>query len=62
MVAGELPKGLKRPKRGADNSLLPRAEVKNPRATCKLSSTRSREAMAPKELPFQWTQGNFTKG
>jgi hypothetical protein len=33
MVAGELPKGIKRPKRGADNLLRPRAEVKNATAT-----------------------------
>jgi hypothetical protein len=58
MVTGELSKGIKRPKSGADNSLLPRAQVKNATATCILFSTASRPAMAPTELPIQWLQGN----
>jgi hypothetical protein len=62
IVAEELPKGIKHPKRGADNLLRPRSEVKNSRATCILSSTKSRPAMAPKEIPIQWLQGNFTRG
>jgi hypothetical protein len=59
MVAGELPKGIKRPKRRAGNLLRPRAEFKNATTKCILSSTRSRPAMAPKELPIQW---NITRG
>jgi hypothetical protein len=39
MVSGALPKGIKRPKRGADNSLTPRAEVKNGRAIYLFSSS-----------------------
>jgi hypothetical protein len=62
MVAGKLPKGIKRPKRGADNLLRHRAEFKNASATCILSSTTSRPAMAPTELPIQWMQGNVTRG
>jgi hypothetical protein len=62
MVAWERPKGIKRPKRGADKILRPRAEVKNATATCILSSTTSRQAMAPTELPIQWLQGNFPMG
>jgi hypothetical protein len=54
--------GIKRPKREADNSLRPRAEVKNARATGILSSTRSRPAMAPTQLPIQYLQGNFPRG
>jgi hypothetical protein len=61
MDGGEHHKGMKRPKRGADNSLRPRADIKNPRATCILSSTTSRPAMAPKEVPIQWLQGNFPR-
>jgi hypothetical protein len=55
MVSGEIPKGIKRPKREADNLLHPKAEVKNGRATYILSSTTSTPAMAP----IQWLQGNF---
>jgi hypothetical protein len=62
MVAGELPQGIKRPKRVADNLLRPRSEIKNARATCILSSTKSKPALAPKELPIQWLQGNFPWG
>jgi hypothetical protein len=62
MVAGELPKGIKRPKLGADTSLRPMDEVKNPTATNILSSTTSRPAMAPKELPIQRLQRNFPTG
>jgi hypothetical protein len=57
IVTVELCKGIKRPKRGADNLLHPRAEVKNATATYILSSTASRPAMAPTELPIQWLQG-----
>jgi hypothetical protein len=62
MVAGELPKRINRLKRGADNLLRHRAEVKCATAICILSSTSSRPAMAPKELPIQWLQGNFPRG
>jgi hypothetical protein len=62
MVAGELPKGIKRRKRGADNLLRPRSEVKNATAIFIISSKRSRPAMATKELPIQWLQGNFPRG
>jgi hypothetical protein len=62
IVAGELPKGIKRPKRGTVNLLRPRAEVKNARAICILYSTRCRTAMAPKGLPIQWLLGNSPKG
>jgi hypothetical protein len=62
MVAGEFPKGIKRPKRVAVNLLRPRAEVKNAKPTGILSSTTSRPAMALTELPIQWLQGNFQRG
>jgi hypothetical protein len=62
MVAGELSKGIERPKREADNLLHPRAEVKNATASYIVSSTTSRPAMAPKELPIKWLQGNFPRG
>jgi hypothetical protein len=61
MVAEELHKGMKRLKLGADNSLRTGADVKNATATCILSSTTSRPAMAPTDLPIQWLQGNFPK-
>jgi hypothetical protein len=61
MVAGELPKGTKRPKRRADNLLRPKAEVKNATATFIISSIRSRPGMAPTELRIQWLQGNFPR-
>jgi hypothetical protein len=53
IVARELPKGINRPNREADNSLRDRAGVKNATAICILSSTRSRQAMAPTELPIK---------
>jgi hypothetical protein len=62
MVAGEIHKGMKRQNHGANNSLRPRAEVKNARVTYILSSTRSRPAMAPKGLPIQWLQGKVQRG
>jgi hypothetical protein len=62
MVTGEIPKGIKRPKREALNLLHTKAEVKNARATYILSSTTSTPAMAPIELPIQWLQGKFPRG
>jgi hypothetical protein len=62
MVAGELPKGIKRQKLGAYKLLHPRAEVKNATATCIPSSTTSRPATSPTELLTQWLQGTFPRG
>jgi hypothetical protein len=62
MVAGKLPKGIKRPKRVAVNLLRPRDKNKCPRDTYIPSSTTSRPAKAPKELPIQLLQGNFPRG
>jgi hypothetical protein len=62
MVAGELPKGINQLKRGADNLLRPRAEVQNATPKFILSSTTSRPAMAPTEIPIQWLRGTFTRG
>jgi hypothetical protein len=62
MVAGEIPKGIRRPKGGDDNLLRPWAEVKNATARYILSSKTSTPAMAPTELPIQLLQGNFPRG